>query len=151
MNRLLGGRCGLFRARALGRPLVEQAELADVAPQRRARRRLQADGQQRAKVGRIGLADGGVRQAGRGQLSLQGHQPRAGRAQHDRMRPRRQAAAKEGALASRVDYLGGQDAARQVVPDDHIVMQERLLDRAVTGGFGRGNNLRGAIADVNAS
>jgi hypothetical protein len=50
-----------------------------------------------------------------------------------------------------VDHLSGEGAARQVVPDDDVMMKKRLLDRAATNGDGRGNNLRGTGAGVNAS
>jgi hypothetical protein len=56
-----------------------------------------------------------------------------------------------------VDHLGGEGAARQVVPDDDVMMKKRLLDRpfppdgVVTDRFGGGNNLWGTIAGVNAA
>jgi hypothetical protein len=50
-----------------------------------------------------------------------------------------------------VHHLGSQGAARQVVPDDDVMMKEGLLDRAATDGCGRGNNLGGTGAGVNAS
>jgi len=50
-----------------------------------------------------------------------------------------------------VNHLGGESAARQVVPDDDVMMKKRLLDRAATDGCARGNNLRGTGAGVNAS
>jgi hypothetical protein len=48
-----------------------------------------------------------------------------------------------------VDHLGGEGAARQVVPDDDVMMKKRLLDRAASDG--RGNNPRRSGAGVNAS
>jgi hypothetical protein len=48
-----------------------------------------------------------------------------------------------------MDHLGGEDAARQVVPDDDVMMKRRSRDRAVSDGFG--SNLRRAMAGVNAS
>ena len=50
-----------------------------------------------------------------------------------------------------MDHLSGKRAARQVVPNDDVVMKRRSLDRAVTCGLGRGIDLGGTIADVNAS
>jgi hypothetical protein len=151
MSRVVVGRRGVFSARGRARPLGEQPELAEVALQRRARRGPHADRQQRAAVGRVGLADGGVRNAGRAKLSFQRQQLRARRGEHHRVRAGRQALREARALTGGVDHLSGEGAARQVVPDDDVMMKKRLLDRAATNGDGRGNNLRGTGAGVNAS
>jgi hypothetical protein len=70
------------------------------------------------------------------------------------VRAARQALGEARALAGGVDHLGGEGAARQVVPDDDVMMKKRPLDRAVTSRFGRGDDpgrRRRTIAGVNAS
>ena len=148
MSRVVDGRCGICRARRRARFPAEQAELAEVALQRRARRRLNADGEQRAEMGWVGLADRGVRHTRRGQISFEGQQPGAGCAKHNGTRSARQVRREARAFAGRVDHLRSDGAARQIVPNDYVVIKGRALDRAV---IWRGSNLRGTNVGVNAS
>jgi len=102
-------------------------------------------------MGRVGLADRGVGDAGGDQVALEREQPLARGAQHDGMRAGRQALREARALAGGVNDLGGERAAWQVVPDDDVMMKKRLRGRAVTDRDGRASSLLGAIASVNAS
>jgi len=151
MSCFVGGRRGIVRARAIARVLRQQAELAQVASQRRARRGLNADRQQRARVGRVGLADRSVGYAGGGQRPFERPQRLTGRAQDHRVRAARQAGRQARALAGGVDDLGGEHAAWQVISNDDVMMKKRLLDRAVTDGVGGRSNLWKTRAGVNAS
>ena len=106
------------------RPLPEQRVLAEEAPQRRARRGLDADGEQRAAIGRVRLAHGDVRYTGRGQRPFQDSQTVAGSAQHHGVRAGRQGGREPRALAGGVDYLGGEGSPREVVANDDVVVEE---------------------------
>ncbi len=101
--------------------VAEQRQPREVAAQRATiGGRREADRHERAAPGRIGFADRDVRDAVEAQALLE-QQERAlvGGGERDGVRAARQIAGAR--LAGRVDQLRGEDAEREITPDDTVM------------------------------
>jgi hypothetical protein len=106
----------------------EQAESSQDAPYLLPRKRVSADSNQGAAVGRVGLSDGSVRDAARGELRLDDEEALlVGDLQDDGVRVVRERASRSeapggGGLSGRVHDLGGDATQAEVSPHHDVVV-----------------------------